>query len=125
MKIRDINLFKSKNVDSKYEQNVSCTVKRDEKKKHANIYSKYSRKMVHQKRKKEYQKCYHEREKGNTKRVIKETRKNKYKSQTKQCDDIVNRQKRNCKKIHAQRKIGRKLKSKKLADIQCNTQIKM
>ena len=27
-------------------------------------------------------------------------------------------------KIHAQRKIGRKLKSKKLADIQCNTQIK-
>ena len=34
--------------------------------------------MVHQKKKKEYQKCYHEREKGNTKNVIKETRKNKY-----------------------------------------------
>ena len=29
------------------------------------------------------------------------------------------------KKIHAQRKIERKLKSKKLTDIQCNTQIKM
>ena len=28
------------------------------------------------------------------------------------------------KKIHAQRKIERKLKSKKLTDIQCNTQIK-
>ena len=77
------------------------------------------------KEKKEYQKCYHEREKGNSKSVIKETRKNKYKSQTRQCDDINNRQKRNCKKkIHAQRKIGGKLKSKKLADIQCNTQIK-
>ena len=92
------------------------------KKKHANIYSKYSRKMVHQKRKKEYQKCYHEREKGNMKNVIKETRKNKCKSQTKQCNDIVNRQKRNCKKIHAQRKIERKFKSKKWTDIQCNTQ---
>ena len=42
--------FKTKNVDSKYEQNVSCTLKRDEKK-HANIYSKYSRKMVRQKKK--------------------------------------------------------------------------
>ena len=42
--------FKTKNVDSKYEQNVSCTVKTDGKK-HANIYSKYSRKMVHQKKK--------------------------------------------------------------------------
>ena len=31
--------------------------------------------------------------------------------------------KRNCKKIDAQRKIGRKLKSKQLPDIQCNTQI--
>ena len=61
--------------------------------------------MVHQKKKKEYQICYHEREKGNTKSVIKETRKNKYKSQTKQCDDIDNIQKRNCKKIHAQRKM--------------------
>ena len=67
------------------------------------------------KRKKEYQKCHHEREKGNTKSVIKETRKNKYKSQTKQCNDIVNRQKRNCKKIHAQRKIERKVKSKKIS----------
>ena len=28
------------------------------------------------------------------------------------------------KEIHAQRKIERKLKSKKLTDIQCNTQIK-
>ena len=37
--------------DSKYEQNVSYTVKRDDKT-HANIYSEYSRKMVHQKRKK-------------------------------------------------------------------------
>ena len=36
---------------TKYEQNVSCTLKRDEKK-HANIYFKYSRKMVHQKIKK-------------------------------------------------------------------------
>ena len=49
--------------------------------------------------------------------------KNKYKSQTKQCDETVNRQKRNCKKVDAQRKIGRKLKSKHLADIHCNTQI--
>ena len=48
------------------------------------------------------------------KNVIKETRKNKYKSQTKQCNDIVNRQKSNCKKNHAQRKIERKLKSKKI-----------
>ena len=32
--------------------------------------------------------------------------------------------KKKCKKIHAQRKIERKLKSKKLTDIQCNTQIK-
>ena len=67
--------------------------------------------------KKEYQKCYHEREKGNMKNVIKEKRKNKYKSQTKYCNDIVNRQKRSCKNIHAQRKIERKLKSKKLTDI--------
>ena len=52
-------------------------------------------------------------EKKAIQKVIKETRKNKYKSQTKQCDDIHNRQKRNCKNIHAQRKIGRKLKSKK------------
>ena len=80
--------------------------------------------MVHQKKKKEYQKCYHEREDGNMKNVFTKTRKNKYKSQTKQCNDIVNRQKRNCKKIHVQRKIKRKLKSKKLTDIQCNTQIK-
>ena len=97
--------FKSKNVDSKYEQNVSCMVKADEKT-HANIYSKYSRKMVHQNKRKEYQKCYYERKKGNTKSEIKERRKNKYKSQTKQCDDTVNRQKRNCKKTDAQRKIG-------------------
>ena len=55
---------------------------------------------------------------------IKERRKKKYKSQTKKCDDTVNRQKGNCKKNYAKRKIGRKLKSKKLADIQCNTQIK-
>ena len=80
--------------------------------------------MVCQKKKKEYQKCYHEREKGNTKSVMNETRKNKYRSQTKECDDINNRQKRNCKKIHAQRKVERKLKSKKLTDIPCNTQIK-
>ena len=92
------------NVDSKYEQNVSCTVKGD-KEKHANIYSKYSRKMVCQKKRKGYQKCHYEREKGNTKSEIKE-RRNKYKSQTKQCDDTVNRQKRNCKKVDAQRKIG-------------------
>ena len=58
------------------------------------------------------------------KNVFTETRKNKYKSQIKQCNDIVNKQKRNYKKIHAQRKIERKLKSKKLTDIQCNTQIK-
>ena len=58
------------------------------------------------------------------KNVFTKTRKNKYKSQTKQCNDIVNRQKRNCKKIHVQRKIKRKLKIKKLTDIQCNTQIK-
>ena len=32
--------------------------------------------------------------------------------------------KKNFKEIHAQRKIERKLKSKKLTDIQCNTQIK-
>ena len=32
-------------------------------------------------------------------------------TQTNQCDDTVNRQKRNCKKIDAQRNIGRKLKS--------------
>ena len=50
--------------------------------------------MVRQKKKKEYQKCYHEREKDNMKNVIKETRENKYKSQTKQCNDIVNRQKK-------------------------------
>ena len=74
------------------------------------------------KEKKEYQKCYHEKEKSNTKSVIKETRKNKYKSHTKQCDDIVIKQKRNCKKIHAQGKIGRKVKSKLLANTQCNTQ---
>ena len=93
-------------------------------KKHANIYSKYSRKMMHQKKRKEYQKCYYKREKGNTEREIKERRKNKYKSLTKQCDETVNRQKRNCKKNDTQRKIGRKLKSKKLADNQCNTQNK-
>ena len=54
--------FKSKNVDSKYEQNVSCTAKRDEKK-HANIYSKYSRKMVHEKKKKRVPKMLPWREK--------------------------------------------------------------
>ena len=32
-------------------------------------------------------------------------------------------QKRKCKKIDVQRQIGRKLKSKQLADIHCNTQI--
>ena len=57
------------------------------------------------------------------KNVFTKTRKNKYKSQTKQCNDIVNRHKGNCKKIHVQRKIKRKLKSKNLTDIQCNTQI--
>ena len=80
--------------------------------------------MIYQKKKKEYQKCYHEKEDGNMKKLFTKTRKNKYKSQTKQCNDIVNRQKRNCKKIHVQRKIKRKLKSKNLTDIQCNTQIK-
>ena len=90
------------------------------KKTHADISSKYSRKMVHQKKKKGVPKMLP----WNGKSVIKETRKNKYKSQTKQCDDINNRQKRNCKKIHAQRKIGGKLKTKKRADIQCTTQIK-
>ena len=79
--------------------------------------------MVHEK--KGVPKCYYERKKGNTKSEIKVRRKNEYKSQTNQCDDTVNRHKRNCKKIDAQRKIGRKLKSKQLADIQCNTQIKM
>ena len=44
--------------------------------------------------------------KGNTKSEIKERSKNQYKSQTKQCDDTVIRQKRNCKKIHSQRKCG-------------------
>ena len=39
------------------------------------------------------------------KNVFTKTRKNKYKSQTKQCNDIVNRQKRNCKNIHVQREI--------------------
>ena len=78
---------------------------------------------MHQNKTKEYQKCYYERKKGNTMSEIKERRKNKYKSQTKQCDGTVNRQKRNCKKIDAQRKIGRKLKSKQLHDIQCNTNI--
>ena len=112
--------FKSKNVDSKYEQNVQY---KEMKKTHANIYSKYSRKMVHQNKRKEYQKYYYERKKGNTKSEIKERRKSKYKSQTKQGDDPINRQKRNCKKIDAKRKIGRKLKSKQLADIHCNTQI--
>ena len=48
--------LKNKNVDSKHEQNVSCTVKRGEK--NDNIYSKYSRKMMCQKKRKEYQKCY-------------------------------------------------------------------
>ena len=43
--------FKSKNIDSKYKQNVSCRVKGDEKE-HANIYSKYSRKMVYQNKRK-------------------------------------------------------------------------
>ena len=74
--------------------------------------------------KKEYQKFYHEQEDGNMKNLFTKTRKNKYKSLTKQCNDIDNRQKRNCKKIHVQRKIKRKLKSKNLTDIQCNTQIK-
>ena len=37
---------------------------------------------------------------------------------------LLTDKKRNCKKIYAQRKIGRKLKSKQLADIHCNTQIK-
>ena len=59
------------------------------------------------KEKKEYQKCYHEKEDGNMKNVFTKMRKNKYKSQTKQCNDIVNRQKRNCKKPHVQRKIKR------------------
>ena len=68
--------FKSKNVDSKCEQNVLCTVKGDENT-HANIYSKYSEKMVHQNKRKEYQKCYYERKKGNTKSEIKERRKRK------------------------------------------------
>ena len=40
------------------------------KKKHANIYFKYSRKMVCQKKKKEYQKCYHEKEDGNMKNLL-------------------------------------------------------
>ena len=98
---------------------------KNRRKRHANIYSKYSRKMVCQKKKRSTKNVAMKGKKGNTKNVIKETRKNKYKSQTKQCNDIVNRQKRNCKKIHAQRKIEKKFKSKKLTNIQCNTQIKM
>ena len=90
--------FKTKNVDSKYEQDVSCTVKRDEKKNMLISIQNIQGKWNVKRKKKEYQKCYHEREKGNMKNGIKETRKNKYKSQTKQCNDIVNRQKRNCKK---------------------------
>ena len=66
--------FKTKNVESKYEQNVSCTVKRDEKK-HANIYSKYSRKIVHQKIKRST-KMLPWKGKRQYKNVIKETRKN-------------------------------------------------
>ena len=49
--------FKVRMLTGKYEENVSCTVKGDEKE-HTNIYSKYSRKMVHQNKRKEYQKCY-------------------------------------------------------------------
>ena len=61
--------------------------------------------MVHQNKTKEYQKCYYERKKGNTKSEIKEKRKNKYKSWTKQCDDTVNRQKQNCKKLMPKEKL--------------------
>ena len=38
--------------------------------------------MVCQKKKKKYQKCYHEREDGNMKNVFTKARKNKYKSQS-------------------------------------------
>ena len=39
------------------------------------------------------------------KNVFTKTRKNKYKSQTKQCNDTVNRQKRICKKFMSKEKL--------------------
>ena len=39
------------------------------------------------------------------KNVMTETRKNKYKSQTKQCNDIVNRQKKSVKKFMPKEKL--------------------
>ena len=116
--------FKSKNVDSKYEQNVSHTVKRDEKKNMPIFIPNIQGIWCINRKERSTKNVTMKREKSNAKSQIKERRKHIYKSQTKQCDDPVNRQKRNCKNIDAQRKIKRKLKSKKYADIQFNTQIK-
>ena len=55
--------FKSKNVDSKYEQNISCAVK-GAKKIHANIYFQICKENGASKGKKEVTKCYYEREKA-------------------------------------------------------------